>query len=487
VTAFELQDIQGNVLRGYGYPHAGHRAVRVLDGASGRRLIRDMLPGVTPALPWAGAKPPSTLNVALSYAGLCALELDGEHLRSFPAEFRQGMQRRAERQLLDTGSSHPATWEDGLRADDIHVLVSVHARTPSDLDERLDVVREQLGRNPDGLEAQPVQYTHALLIDGARREHFGYADGMGQPAIEGVAGGGYSGQGVPTERVWKLARLGPVALPYPARAGWRPVKAGEFVLGYHDEDDVLPAAPAAPLGRNGTFMVYRKLEQDVPAFRALVASLAARNYSGDRELTKAKIVGRWPDGTPLALSPDRADGELAGDPDHVNDFRFDDDPRGHGCPLGAHIRRANPRASLVGKGERTRRHRILRRGMPYGPWLDDDERDEGGPRGMLFICFQASIARQFEVVNRWCSQGASIGLGQDRDYLIAAADGDQVGMTIQGDPPVFLEPHEPLVTTRGGEYLFLPGVTALAAIAGERRVAAAPAPRPQPVGACEAE
>lgn len=486
MMALELQDIQGNVLRGYGYPHAAHLAVRVLDGASGRRLLRDLLPGVTSATPWV-TKPPATLNVALSYAGLCALELDREHLRSFPAEFRQGMQRRAEHQLLDVGSSHPATWEDGLRADDVHVLVSVHARTPSDLHERLDVVREQLGRSPMGLEAQPVQYAHALLVGGARREHFGYADGIGQPSVEGVAGAAYPGQGVATERTWKHARLGPIALPYPASAGWRPVRAGEFVLGYHDEDGVLPAAPAAPLGRNGTFMVYRKLEQDVPAFRALVASLAQRNYSGARELVKAKIVGRWPDGTPLALSPEHGDDEIADDPARVNDFRFDDDPNGHGCPLGAHIRRANPRASLPGKGERTRRHRILRRGMSYGPWLEEDAPDAGGPRGLLFICFQASIARQFEVVNRWCAQGSSIGLGQDRDYLTAAADGDRVGMTIQGDPPAFLEPHEPLVTTRGGEYLFLPGLTALAAIAGERRMVAAPARRPQPVGACEAE
>jgi Dyp-type peroxidase family len=487
MTALELQDIQGNVLRGYGFPHAGHLAVRVLDGASGRRLIRDLLPGVTAATPWVGIKPPTTLNVAVSYAGLCALEVDGEHLRSFAPEFRQGMQARAEQQLLDTGSSHPATWEDGLRAGDIHVLVSVHARTRTDLHERLDIVREHLARNPEGLEAQPAQYTHALLIDGARREHFGYADGIGQPAIAGVAGGGHPGQGVPTERGWRLARRGPIALPHPAPAGWRPVKAGEFVLGYHDEDGVLPAAPAAPLGRNGTFMVYRKLEQDVPAFRALVASLAKRSYSGDQELAKAKIVGRWTDGTPLALSPDHADGDVAGDPARVNDFRFDDDARGHGCPLGAHIRRANPRASLSGKGQRTRRHRILRRGMPYGPWLEDDARDAGSPRGLLFICFQASIARQFEVVNRWCAQGSSIGLEQDRDYLTAAADGDRVGMTVQGNPPVFLEPHGPLVTTRGGEYLFLPGLAALAAIAGERRMAAAPARRPEPVGAREAE
>jgi Dyp-type peroxidase family len=470
--ALELHDIQGNVLRGYGHSHAGHLAVRVLDGASGRRLIRDLLPGVTPATPWIGPKPATALNIAVSYAGLCALGLDGERLRSFPVEFRQGMQARAARQLLDIGPSDPACWEDGLRAGDIHLLVSVHARTRTDVEERLESVHGLIETRHGGLEERHVQYTQAIQIGGTRREHFGYADGIAQPAIEGAAGREYPGHGVPTEPAW--ARLGPFPLPYRKGASWRPAKAGEFILGYCDEDGVVPAAPTAPLGRNGTFMVYRKLEQDVPAFRRCRRALAKRHYSCNLELAAAKIVGRWPDGTPLALSPDRADGKLADDPTRLNDFRYDDDAEGHRCPIGAHIRRANPRDALYGKGQRTRRHRILRRGMPYGPWLEDEAHDDGCPRGLLFICFQASIVRQFEVVNRWCVQGSVIGIGQDRDYL---TDGPADGMTAQGDPPVFLEGHDTFVTTRGGEYLFLPGLTGLAAIAGERRTSA-PSMRP---------
>jgi hypothetical protein len=118
--------------------------------------------------------------------------------------------------------------------------------------------------------------------------------------------------------------------------------------------------------------------------------------------------------------------------------------------------------------------------MSYGPWLPEGAPDDGEPRGLMFICFQASIVRQFEVVNGWCVKGSSIGLGQEADYLTAEGDVARDGMTVQGDPPVFLEPHEPLVSTRGGEYLFLPGLTALGAIASRRRAA-------QPVAPCEDE
>jgi hypothetical protein len=135
------------------------------------------------------------------------------------------------------------------------------------------------------------------------------------------------------------------------------------------------------------------------------------------------------------------------------------------CPVGSHIRRANPREGLAGGAARTRRHRIVRRGMPYGPPLAGDE-DDGVPRGLVFTCFNASIARQFEVVQDWCVDGNVFGLGPgDRD-LLAGADRGRTGFTIAGAPPVRVPgPGRPLVTVRGGEYLFLPSLTGLRAIA----------------------
>src|SRR5439155_18557927 len=191
-----------------------------------------------------------------------------------------------------------------------------------------------------------------LPFDGHRhaaREHFGFADGLSQPIVEGGQDLPRPGQGEPD-----------------GRGGWRPLRAGEFVLGYEDEEGVLPPSPAAPIGHNGTFMVWRKLRQDVPRFRRFLAE-TAKATDRDEDWVAAKIVGRWRDGTPLVVSPERPQEQIAGDPERVNDFVYGGDPDGIGCPLGAHARRTNPRDAL-GFGDRlTRRHRIVRRGMPYGP------------------------------------------------------------------------------------------------------------------------
>ena len=128
--------------------------------------------------------------------------------------------------------------------------------------------------------------------------------------------------------------------------GWRPLEPGEFILGYRDEDGVLPEAPVPPFARNGTFMVYRKLAQDVPAFERLVRAAADEHFDGDVELVAAKLAGRWRDGSPLMLHPwiDRGRGPR----EVLNDFRYGGDELGRSCPLGAHVRRANPRDGLPG-------------------------------------------------------------------------------------------------------------------------------------------
>jgi Dyp-type peroxidase family len=280
---------------------------------------------------------------------------------------------------------------------------------------------------------------------GWERENFGFRDGFSQPAILGAPGRVDPGQGVGVHSF---------------RGVWRPLEPGEFVLGYHDEDGVLPRAPLPPFARNGTFMVYRKLEQNVPAFEALVERVAERHFDGDRTLVAAKLAGRWQDGTPLMLHPNLDEG--GGAREVLNDFRYSDDPKGRACPLGAHVRRTNPRDGLPGGWARTRRHRILRRGIPYA-----------GPRrrGVIFVCFNASITRQFEVVNGWLNDGDAFGLGPEPDVLAGVRrNGRPVLMTIQADPPVIFESPEPLVYVRGGEYLFLPSIAALATLADDAAV-----------------
>jgi deferrochelatase/peroxidase EfeB len=206
----------------------------------------------------------------------------------------------------------------------------------------------------------------------------------------------------------------------------------------------------------------------VAAFRRFVAEQGKR-YPGGPELLAAKIVGRWRDGTPLEVSPDRPDAAVASDPARINDFSYRDDAQGLRCPIGAHIRRANPRdAPGFFDGRLSNRHRIVRRGRTYGPPLPEGVlEDDGVDRGLVFVCFNASIWRQFETIQAlWIDDGDPFGLGTDKDFLVGEP-GDGAGkMTIQGNPPYFLRPQPRFVTTRGGEYLYRPSMSALRRLAG---------------------
>jgi deferrochelatase/peroxidase EfeB len=217
-------------------------------------------------------------------------------------------------------------------------------------------------------------------------------------------------------------------------------------------------------------MVWRKLEQDVEAFNAWIRENAPGGEKAETAL-KAQILGRWPGGESLVRRPAWGDAyasSASANADHdpaINDFSYRGDPHGVRCPLGAHVRRSNPRDALGFRTERTRRNRIIRRGMPY---VDDGDFPA---RGLIFVCFNASIARQFEQIQRnWLMGGDPFGLGVERDFLTAVIDPGhpEVRMTIQGDrrqPPRFLSRRVQFVTVRGGHYLFVPGIAALRRIA----------------------
>jgi Dyp-type peroxidase family len=433
----DLADIQGDVLRGYTYPCAVYLLLRIDDVDRARALMRRMLPQVHTAEPWQAGPPPTAMHVAFTYAGLAALGLPDALLDSFPPEFREGMAARAER-LGDRGPSAPGNWETPFGTGEAHVLVTLYG---------LDEARLEGGRSAlRGVGEGAVTLVHeqrAAALEG-ERDHFGFADGIAQPAVRGSGVAPRPGDGQPD-----------------GRGGWREVRTGEFLHGYEDEDGRLPAAPAAPFDRNGTFMVYRKLAMDVPAFRRFVADAG---YPGGPEALGAKIVGRWPDGSPLARSPDRPDPRLAADPAAINDFSYADDPAGLRCPIGAHIRRANPRdAAGFWSGRLTNRHRIIRRGRPYGPPLVPGALEHDGiERGLVFVCFNADIWRQFETIQAlWIDDGDPFGLGPDKDFLVGEPHGTAGKMTIQGTPPFFLKPQPRFVTMRGGEYLYRPSISGL--------------------------
>ena len=454
----DQHDLQGNILAGYGYDHSLYVVLRVTDPDTGRRWLREIVDSgaVTTAVPFpAERRPDATLNIALTHDGLRGLGLSEDALRSFPAEYRHGMAARAEL-LGDDGPDAPARWEAGLRPGEPHVLMTVTAQRAEVLAERRRAIEERASGERAG-----AHIVHQVVCEVLRhpdhgtvaREHFGFADGLAQPSIEGFSADD------PDRPVGPWRRPGKGT---PVRRGWKHLAPGEFVLGYPDEAADVAKRPIEPLRRSGSYLVLRKLRQNVALFNRYLLESAGGDEREAR-LLAAKVVGRWHDGTPLVISPEEPERPRPGRPD--NDFRYGDDRDGFRCPIGAHIRRANPRDALGFGGRLTSRHRMIRRGMPYGRPPVDPLVEDGLERGLMFVCYQADIERQFEVVQgRWLSDGDAFGLAEERDFLLGGED-PVAKMTIQGDQPRFLTPRRTFVTNRGGAYFFAPGIAALRAIA----------------------
>jgi Dyp-type peroxidase family len=433
----DLCDIQGNILRGYGSRAAVYIFLTVHDAAAAKAWLADIAPQVTTA---AVLPPQRTLNVAVTYPGLRALGLPAAKLATFPRAFRAGMARRGTL-LGDTEQNAPERWHPPFHdPDDLHLMVMVTGRDAARVDQRVEELQQGFWQAGLSEAAKPLK---ACRLKG-NREHFGYQDGISQPGVRGI----HDEDGEDGGR------------PLPGQ----PLQPGEFILGLPDEDSATPALPDPPaLARNGSYLVLRKLEQDVVTFRRLLAELAEA-LGVSEELVAAKVMGRWRDGTPLTQRPQRPDPSLADDKRFNNLFTFDADPDGYNCPVGAHIRRANPRGSLGFGGTLERRHRIIRRGLPYGPPLAADARDDDDDRnrGMVFACYQADIERQFEFVqSQWLNDGNVFGLGADRDPFIGSPNGGSRLMRFEGRPPSFINTLQRTVTVRGGGYFLVPSISAL--------------------------
>lgn len=448
-TDVELADLQGNVLRGYPHQVGDYAFLRVEDVSAARSWLAGRTAHVTTAEPWDDV-PSSTFNLSFSGAGLTALGVPATVLASFPEEFRTGMAGRAAL-LGDVGESAPETWEPGLGSTDTHVLAVLCGTDESALDTARRRLQTSLEESPGAFSVVHDQRSQMLPFG---RDHFGFQDGIAQPAIEGSGTTPRPGDGLPGED-----------------GTWRSVALGEFVLGFPDQDGVLPSAPAAPFDRLATFVVYRKLQMHPARLWSHLASVPGREPSW----LAAKMVGRWQDGTPLVVSPDGPDARVAGDPARVNNFRYTEDPDGLACPAGAHVRRTNPRDQdgFFG-GKLSDRHRIIRRGRSYGPPSEvGSTEDDGADRGLLFECYQADLERQFEVIqSRWVDDGDPFGLGEASDPLIGPReDGDRGSrsrLVVPGSPPQVLARLPRFVTLRGGAYLVRPSLTAIRWLASDR-------------------
>ena len=371
------------------------------------------------------------VTVAFTCNGLRALGVPEASLATFPEEFRQGMAARAQ-MLGDAGANHPDRWVGGLASPDLHAIVILFARNAAER-ERCRAEHEMLVARCEGVEVLSSLDLEATPPFDHAHDHFGYRDRLSQPVIEGTGEEPTPGTG-------------------------QPLKAGEFILGYPDENGPAVQLPQPEmLSRNGSFMAYRRMEEHVGAFRDFLKEHG--RTPEEQELVAAKLMGRWRSGAPLVLAPDKDDPALGADPLRNNNFNYKhQDPLGYAIPLGAHIRRMNPRDT----GANMNRRRMIRRGATYGPCLPEGAPEDGQERGIAAFVICASLVRQFEFAqNVWANDRNFHELGNERDPIMGHQDG-----TLE-----FKIPKRPIrkkitglpafTTVRGGAYFFLPGINGL--------------------------
>jgi len=433
----EFDDIQHFLLTRPRAMAARYGFLTIRNAAEGRAWLSGIIEkvGTGKAVAAGAAGDTRWVTVAFTWNGLRGLGVDEASLATFPEEFRQGMAARAE-VLGDTGANHPNHWVDGLASPDLHGIVILFARDVAERDRCVREHQQYAARFPAvralstlDLEATPpLEYAH---------DHFGYRDRLSQPVIDGTG-----------------------EVPTPGSGA--PLKAGEFFLGYPDEAGVTQALEPEILGRNGSFLAYRRMQEHVGAFRQFLQQHG--RSPEEQELIAAKLMGRWRSGAPLVLSPEKDDPALGADPQRNNDFNYAKmDPHGYAVPLGSHIRRMNPRDTAANMNRR----RMIRRGGTYGPPLPEGAPEDGVERGIAAFVGCASLIRQFEFAqNVWANDRTFHELGNERDPIIGTHDGTlefkipkrPIRKVIKGLPA--------FTTVRGGAYFFLPGKRALRYLAG---------------------
>src|SRR5690554_4609242 len=462
----ELNDMQGLLVRGFGNLQGAQYMLfrfTTIEGATA--YIRDLMPLITNA----GEKPEDkALQLAFTYQGLRFLNLPEEALSSFSREFKEGMTDNHRRFILgDLGENDPVHWQWGdKKTREIHLLLLLYSKDKETL---VDALAQELERTAhfkvELLHSLPTGMLHE------HKEHFGFRDDLSRPIIEELVSG--------------IEKIPGKTFP-----------AGEFILGYKNLYDELAPSPSVPaeidenailppttnnellkdLGKNGSYLVFRQMHQDVCKFWTFLLEKGGNKDEAIR--LGSKMVGRWPDGTPMTLSPNQNKPDLA----ETNDFGYwDQDKWGLKCPIGAHIRRTNPRDHLV--TEKTQvdstqmvaKHRMLRKGRPYGepvnkdlePGKIMDMEADNKERGLHFICLVTDIRRQFEFVqNNWINFPKFGGLEHDADPLVGNHYKDGEFKTDEFSIPTYpvkekLTGLPNFTLIRGGGYFFFPGIKAI--------------------------
>lgn len=431
------------------------------------------LRGQIPVTDATGQSDPSAA-IAFTWTGLKAMGLDIDALASFSDPFKQGMQQKdRRRRLSDDGAAAIAgvpLWggaepdAEGAPPTTVHAVLLLYARDVDALDVQCSKAETALAAYRVTI-ARRVRLSLRLDDQGVAREHFGFADGISQPAPFGPQ--------------IRLSNGAPAT-----KDPWHGVAVGDILLGYLDAHGELAPGPLAPapsgpsgplpranapegyvdLGFNGSYLVIRELRQDVARFWASMdaAASAVNDAAVGADDIAAKVIGRTKDGVPLAAATPSL--PLAGQPANAFGY-FQADPHGFFCPLGSHIRRANPRDGLApddagapGLLKFSNNHRILRRGRKFGPDIADPRIDDGAQRGLLFMCLNTDIERQFEFVQQnWLLNQTFATLLDETDPLL----GPEGPFTLPAQPLRRRAQVETFVRFAGGEYFFLPSLPAL--------------------------
>jgi deferrochelatase/peroxidase EfeB len=481
MSELNLQDIQGFIVRGYRVPMVRHYLLKVKTPAAARAFLGRLVSGdeksapqITTADEWQVGfalgplddptstprhKPDYCLNVGITWPGLVALGVKdlvpNLSFKSFSA-FVEGAAQRAER-VGDKGPSGPENWIAGFGEGNDHVMLTLHAMSFESMRSygirlvslfKHDDAFEELWHG-DGMALLEMQNGKPVPVP---KTHFGYTDGITlTPTINGG--------------------------PEPAIPDrQQPCEPWLFVLLDDAENYYVPEPPE--LGRNGSFGVFKMMRQDVIGFENFLQS---NKDKIDPELLAAKICGRWRNGIPLELSPDTDSPGGGIKAEQLNDFEYvnkdgSGDPKGLRCPLGAHIRRVNPRGQPVtGQGRpggSNNSHRLVRRGIPYGPTYVPGQPDDGIERGLLGYFINSNIENQYEfVLKQWVNDAEFVGAvrmnPESKDVIIGTNDpsGSVFEIPQGGAPPLRITGFRNFVTTQAVAYCFLPSVTALKFIA----------------------
>jgi len=465
----ELDDMQGLLRRGYGHLQASRYVMLTITLPEACRTWLGGLEIAT-ASPGGTEQTTEAIQLAFTYPGLRALAPQAR-LQNFAREFVEGMTAPHRARVLGDHPGSPNDANDwlwgGPKTPEVHVLVALFAVDPRGL----EALCERVLRAAQGVRVTYRIDSHALE---GEREHFGFRDGISKVVVREDQ----SECDGPTE-----------------------VRAGEFMLGYRNEAGCVAPTPAfdehldpsdpreGRWGRNGTYLVFRQIEQHVEVFWDFMRAEAKRSLASMHPRSAveiaAKVVGRWPNGAPLTLAPN---GEQ--DVGAVDAFGYAaSDKPGWRCPVHAHIRRANPRDDFVDTPEesltRLKSHRLLRRGRVYGTPCDpavypnearvaslfpESGSADADGRGLLFLCLNANLATQFEFVQQtWINSSKFRGATNSRDVTSSPppARSDDAHTTFVIPDPVLhqrISGIPSFIRIRGGAYFFVPGIRALAVL-----------------------